>query len=829
MLIRVVAICALLITCKEDLSQTLLTDEQVKEIKNSGAGASTDMFIDDELNVHMRFAHFLPTEPGEITGATVELEAYADIELGAPNADGVAEPIAPDDGEIPTGKWLRVNLKNDNGELCKVVIKGETKYKDVVYQLQQAVADEHTAAGLIYYADDRICVDDHIVPMRVLNTAISEYAVGGALPEPEIQARVHDYMKRQKNFLEANQERDDVKEFQLRAQMLDSYFTLRNALGDKVQPLGAPDEDGYNARTLLHSVLGAFISDSHNAMPSEEILQDDDSVALQMTKLAIAGAVSRFLMYQLVFDADEFAVAKYREDFNAINWHDDLRPAVVSVENNFPTDTDEVKKFSNTGEVKTALDSRINYMNQFMRHKMKGGDSCEQHVEELYQGLQHPEIYAATLAEADAGFSLENFEQKVSEHEGILLMTTKALGITKLGKACDTLNAGDSLDTVSKDEDIQTIVTDVKQKVLENLEELNNEYSKGVNKKEYLPNLIASHMFALPPVLTFSKHDMSAVVAPLVAADEKFTKKEKSDRFWSGFTNILGWVVGILGIIALVSFLFPPAMPIVAGLASVASLLSLAGTAILVPTYTTDYFKERSEYRSLERSILSGSSKEYSEQIQHLAEFRAARNEALIYGATIAVAAVPVTRLVKNPRDVPRPTLAGTKEALGKVWGQGTRPFKWAGRTIRHPIKAVKRIPNNASRQWENIKNGLANARSKAQGLRSKKIKSTDAVAAKRSISKWFTDSTKSIREGVGAAWKNNLVAWRSDDSWKILQKAKKANKELFKDVKFGIKFNENGSVLRINNRGSSTKVDILQKLKQAGFSDSQQIIWVGT
>ena len=806
MLVRILVFCVLLITCKDSNSFLKLTEEEIKEIQKQNAGADTDMFIDSELNLILRVSHFLPAEPGEIIGATVELESYANIELGEPDTNGISSPT-PGTGELPVGKWLRVDLKNHDGQLCKVVI-GDTIHSGIVYQLQKP--EEKHKGAYLYHAKDRICIDDKIVPMRALSAVMGSYGIGGLLPDKKLQERVAAYKERQKEFLETDADRIDVQEFMLRAKMLDGHFALREKLSE--------GQEG----TLISSVLGAFVSDSHNVMPSEEILQNDDSLALQMTKVAVAGTVSRFLMYQQVFNAAEFSVDKFNDDFDRIEWHADLAPVAESVKNNYTSDTEGMTTFSNISDLKTALEYRIAYMNIYLREKIAETGECETHLEDLYQGLHHPETYYETLAKKDKGLTPESFESKLGDVEGMLLLTTDGLTTTKLYQACDRFSKGLSLVSISKDDDVRKIVESVKKNVLKTLKDLNNKYKKDVRKDNYLPDLIAGHMFALPPVLTFSDSDVSEVVMPLVDANTKMTKKENRDQFWSRFTGIVTWVTGALGIIAVIAFLITPFVPPAAAIASLAAVLSLAGTAILVPTYTVEWFQERSDYRSLESNILAGGSQEYGEQIEHLSEFRSARNDAFLNGAGLALAAVPVTRFVRTPRTlIPK----SPKEMVKGIWGASKRPFTWAGKaggaawtTVRHPVQSAKNFPSAANKMWTNIRQSIRNMKDKVMRINKKTVTGAAAVTAKQGITASLKNSVRRIGTWTIDVWRINIAVLKNNSAWRTVQNVRKANKGVLGKTMFRMTPYSSRSVsttVEVTKLGNASKQQIRQIFRQ--------------
>ena len=748
LLTRVLIFFALLITCKGTDSLLKLTEEEIAEIQRHHAGADIDMAIDPGFNLHISASHFLPAEPGELIGATIELESYSNIELSAPDASGIASPTEGlgGVGEIPTGKWLRVDLKNHDGQLCKVVVKDKL-HTGIVFQLYRPDAELKYKDGslvrdqILYSSSDaeetgRICIDDKIVPMRALNTVIGSYGVGGSLPEKDLQERVHAFKAVHKEFLETD--RDDVQEFMLRTKMLDGHFALRDKLDKK-----------YENDDLIRSVLGAFISDKHNMMPSKDILQDGEPLALKMTKTAVAGMVSRFLMYQQVFNADEFAVVKFDQDFDNIDWHADLAPMVASIKNNYPTDIEGMKVFSNVDDLRDSLSYRIDQMTKYIRESAKT-DGCETHVEDLFQGIQNPELYVKTLKEADTSFSYKTFESKIGDVEGMLLMTTEGLTTTKLHEVCKNLANTDFPIGKINAEDLPKIVEKLKSNVLKTLANFNDEYAKKADKEDYLSGLIRKRTLALPPVLTFSdNNNIDEIVDPLVQANKDAINKEKSNAFWDGIREGFAKVVGLIGIVAVVAgivsvFGFLPA----AGIASFAAIISMVGTALLVPSYTVEWLHERNDYRSLESNILSGGSADFKDQAKHLHEFRSARNEAFLSGAFVVLGAVPVASFARNPRAL----LVNPKDMAKGIWGASTRPFRWTGSTVkgvftRSPLKTASMIRDNIKTRLQNIGKGINTAKIKVQGLKKGKIKGVAANEARKSISQFLKDGATSIKK----------------------------------------------------------------------------------
>lgn len=828
MLIRVLIFCALLTTCKGTDSWLKLTEKEIQEIQKHHAGADVDLAIDPGFNLHVSASHFLPAEPGELIGATVELESQSNIHLGAPDASGLASPTAGwgGAGEMPTGKWLRVDLKNHDGQLCKVVVKNNL-HTGIIFQLYRPGAELKDDTGVLVRdqvlytsypssdADDtnRICIDDKIVPMRTLNAVIGTYGVGGSLPEESLQERVNTFKVRHKEFLETDSDRDDVGEFMLRAKMLDGHFALRDKIGDE-----------YENDDLIRSVLGAFVSDKHNIMPSEEILQDGDSTTLKMTKTAVAGAVSRFLMYQQVFNADDFAVAKFNDDFDNIEWHVDLSPMVASIKDNYPANTAGMKTFSSASDLRDSLIQRIYYMNTYMRKKIKDdseasddseGGGCETHVEMLFQGIQNPELYVDTLKKADAGFNLKTFEAKIGDVEGMLLLTKMGLIKTKLHEVCKQLDVDLALVPIANDVKhgnpaVIKMVEALKSSVLKTLKDFNDKYTREARKTDenYLPNLIRKRLLALPPVFTFSdNNNVDEVVDPLIQANKENLQEKDRNKFWNGIREGFAKVVGIIGIVAvvagLIGIVFPPAL----GVASFAAMISLAGTALLVPAYTVEWMQERSDYHSLESSILSGGSVDFNDQIEHLNEFRSARNEALLSGAFVALGAVPVARFARNPRALltsPKDMAKGIKN----IWGTSTRPFTWAGKTawgtIRHPIQTAKNIPNNARKGWKGIREGISNARASVQGLKKQKITGATAVTAKKFISDTLKGGATRIKNFTRDVWRVNVSELKKYSTWKAVRNMRKANKDM-RNVKFRLR----SAPLSSGEKVSSTWIDI--------------------
>lgn len=668
-------------------------------------------------------------------------------------------------------------------------------------------ADESISEAIIFQATDLACGGNKLVKLNKLIGGIDELgfvpshtwkSADTARAKGVLQDVEAFYAKEnkeggalQKTQHEETNELIDI--FLMRRKMLNGYVEMREEINSHANleemakaVFRANDPDAKHV--VIPEVLNGFLNPQVNkADPEDTTTADSDDFDTILMQEALLSSVLKFLQYQEMFQAEEFKSSEYANKFieEKNKFTGDLRTYIDEVEKQFNDSIAEkpIKVYRNVSDVVTPLHMRLNNLNTFLKNKescaeytcrKEGGDNCLENTpgsgecEDLT-----PRFYGELLAPA----CVARGEDKEDSPLYALLITAEIMGATRINDPCKKYNEAAPLRNIEKSQDVIKGVVALKKRTIENLETLAEIHKPG-GGSNFRQKLFENHYYTVIPAVTKYPDKAAEVAVDLKVAHDKVYEKRKKDEFWQGVSKILAWTAAATGVLAIGTAFLPPLAGIFGFLTATTTVASVtvsaatvmgamsvvAGVSLLVVSMS-DYVNEKREFQELERAIYGGGQANAAAQAAALREWKQSRNDSIIEGLALFVAARPATVLLRKG---PEGFKAGAK------WlGRG------AWQTVRHPVKSVKGLGRRTKEMFtgqhllgfkrgakqadelnlllvddvvrigDDVADGLRGATKHVQQVRTELVKYNQAVQAKASMVKDLKKLRKSFF-GIG-------------------------------------------------------------------------------
>lgn len=750
-----------------------MLDSEVLDDGEGGtsAAAARIVFALAQDSIQMFIAEHLQDD--KISSVSVEFTALADpLEFGAPDANGEASLL--DSGEVID----RVEIELLGGESGEENLCPE---HNMVAKLLQPDGEYDALLG----DGDVLCVGgadkEMITLLNGMDTLYNKFSnknfvyksISQKVYEPIIKD-IDSFYEREKNGIIAKykEEKFDDELYMSKKVKRDEFLLLHKMWKGYAAMHGAFVDKGINPSTMqnyivIPSILNSLLNPKINVVPLSDV-SNNEPLEDKVTKSAIFGGIGKFFQYQHQFNSDdEFDNFKYEKQFDEIDWAPNIRSKINEVKNNFKEISEnqfmktKMMSWTDSKSLTDALILKIESHNSFIRDEMNNGRKCEDILDDLYDRV--------------ANSSVNNLNGKGGDKNGesILFRVSYIMKKTNLHNPCKE----NSLKHIESS-DVAKGVKDLKAKTVKYLKDLNKDYKSKKNNEDYLSDLVAANYLAAVPVISANPEKATTVannlLPHLLLADNIVMNKRTEDKMWEKRLQWWTKLMGILGIVAVVFWLFPPAWPFALGISSLAGISAVAIGAFLFVSYSSDTINENKEVSALEKAVFTGNSSEIREVAESIIDAKESMWQAITNGIAVSFVAAPAAKFVANPRLFKQQHLItkdGVKGMFRGFWGEKgikynpTTSKVWHG--ARHPVMTVKSATRKA---WEN---GFG----WKQGFGFKALGRGSANVGRGIADKWklgFRQNAQDFRSAVANVWRNNRAAWKSTDDLKALKDMRK-------------------------------------------------------